>query len=171
MLSFVYKVGQGWFSHVDDESDGGLVLLSSQATVAQKCRDEAVNNLATTMSDMYAFLCEADQVKRFESQAKILIVMLQQTEECAYFIQGYAETSSFRMLSFHLKSNFYQRPAVSVTRTAKNVVPSADDKVTLYQDKFKHLKQAFLGYAILQTEIIVTRVLDVVKDSGKCFHS
>jgi hypothetical protein len=58
-----------------------------------------------------------------------------------------------------------------VTRTAKNLVPSADDKVTLYQDKFKHLKEAFLGYAILQTEIVVTRVLDVVKDSGNCIVS
>jgi hypothetical protein len=59
--------------------------------------------------------------------------------------------------------------ALSVRRTAKNLVPSADDKVTLYQDKFKHLKEAFLGYAILQTEIIVIRVLDVAKDVGKCF--
>jgi hypothetical protein len=64
------------------------------------------------MSDMYAFLCEADQLKRFQSQAKILIVILKQTEECAYFIQGYAETSSFRMSSFHLKSRFYQWPRI-----------------------------------------------------------
>jgi hypothetical protein len=60
------------------------------------------------MSDMYAFLCEADQLKRFKSQAKILTVILKQTEECAYFIQGYAETSSFRVLSLHLKSYFCQ---------------------------------------------------------------
>jgi hypothetical protein len=52
---------------------------------------------------------------------------------------------------------------------AKNLVNSVDDKITLYQDKFKHLKEAFQGYAILHTEIVVTRVLDVVKDAGKCF--
>ena len=58
------------------------------------------------MSDMYAFLCEADQIKQFDSQAHILAVILKQTEECAYFVQGYAETSSFRMSSLHLKLHF-----------------------------------------------------------------
>jgi hypothetical protein len=54
---------------------------------------------------------------------------------------------------------------------AKNLVNSVDDKITLYQDKFKRLKEAFQGYAILQTEIVVTRILDVVKDVGKCIVS
>jgi hypothetical protein len=66
---------------------------------AQKARDEAINRLAVTMSDTYNFLCEAGQVKRFESQAKILAVIAKQTEECAHFIQGYAESKSFRMLT------------------------------------------------------------------------
>jgi hypothetical protein len=123
------------------------------------------------MNDMYAFLCEADQVKRFESQAKILTVILKQTEECAYFIQGYAETSSFRMLSLHLESILTNDRSLSVTRMAKNLVSSVDDKIALYQDKFKHLKEAFQGYAILQTEVVVTRILDVVKDAGKCIVS
>jgi hypothetical protein len=47
------------------------------------------------MSDTYAFLCEADQMKQYKSQAEILIVMVKQTEECAYFIHGYAEKKSF----------------------------------------------------------------------------
>ena len=59
--------------------------------------------------------------------------------------------------------------ALPVKRTAKHLLTSVNDKITLYQDKFKDLKEAFQGYAILQTEIIVTRVLDVVKDVGECF--
>jgi hypothetical protein len=74
-----------------------MLLLPFQAAITQRARDEAINNLAITMSDMYAFLCEADQVKRFESQAKILTVIVKQTEECAYFIQGYDATKSFCM--------------------------------------------------------------------------
>jgi hypothetical protein len=37
----------------------------------------------------------------------------------------------------------------------------------VYKEKFKHLREAFQGYAILQTEIIVTRILDLVTESGK----
>jgi hypothetical protein len=52
------------------------------------------------MTDAYDFLCEADQIKQFESQAKILTLMMRQTEECAYFIQEYAATEGFGMLCF-----------------------------------------------------------------------
>jgi hypothetical protein len=52
------------------------------------------------MTDIYDFLCEADQIKMFEPQAKILTLMMRQTEECAYFIQEYAATDGFGMLSF-----------------------------------------------------------------------
>jgi hypothetical protein len=66
-----------------------------QAALSQNIRDVAINDLAEAMSDTYAFLCEADQIKQFKSQANILIVMAKQTEECAYFIHGYAEKKSF----------------------------------------------------------------------------
>jgi hypothetical protein len=65
--------------------------------IQQKVRDESINKLAVTMSDTYDFLCEAEQVKRFKLQAKILAVIAKQTEECARFIQGYAKSKSFRM--------------------------------------------------------------------------
>jgi hypothetical protein len=66
-----------------------------QAALSQTIRDAAINNLAEAMSDAYVFLCEADQIKQFKTQADILIVMAKQTEECAYFIHGYAKTKSF----------------------------------------------------------------------------
>jgi hypothetical protein len=75
-----------------------LILMDLQAALSQKIRDDVIEDLVVTMSDMYAFLCEAEHVKRFESQAKVLTVMLKQTEECAYFIHGYAETKNFSML-------------------------------------------------------------------------
>jgi hypothetical protein len=55
-----------------------------------------------------------------------------------------------------------------VTKAAKHVFSSVDEKITLYQEKFKHLMDAFQGLAVLQTEIIVTRVLDIVSDTGTC---
>jgi hypothetical protein len=78
-------------SHHDHHS----LSLLFQAALSQTTRDAAINDLTETMSDTYAFLCEAGQIKQFKSQADILIVMAKQTEECAYFIHGYAETKSF----------------------------------------------------------------------------
>jgi len=83
-----------WF-HVQSRAFDYCSLPSFQAVISQTVRDAAINDLSETMSDTYAFLCEADQMKQFQSQADILIVMAKQTEECAYFIHGYAKTKSF----------------------------------------------------------------------------
>jgi hypothetical protein len=37
----------------------------------------------------------------------------------------------------------------------------------MYKEKFKHLHEAFQGYAVLQTEIMVTRILDIATESSK----
>jgi hypothetical protein len=37
----------------------------------------------------------------------------------------------------------------------------------MYKEKFKHLHKEFQGYAILQTEIMVTRILDITTESSK----
>jgi hypothetical protein len=52
-------------------------------------------------------------------------------------------------------------------RAAKHLFTSVDDKVKGYQAKFAHLKAAFQGYVGLETEMIVTRIMDLVSDAGK----
>jgi len=44
---------------------------------------------------------------------------------------------------------------------------SVDEKKDMYKNQFKHLREAFQGYAILQTEIVVTRILDLATESGQ----
>ena len=60
-------------------------------------RDNKIQDLINTISDMYAFVREAKPVEKIKSHAKIFAAIVKQTTECAYFIQEYAETKSFSM--------------------------------------------------------------------------
>ena len=60
-------------------------------------RDNKIQDLINTISDMYAFMREAKPVEKIKSHAKVLAAIVKQTTECAYFIQEYAETKRFSM--------------------------------------------------------------------------
>ena|SRR5438552_986954 len=71
-----------------------------QTLESQAIRDRNIIDLAQTMSHIYAFIIEAQQVNQYEAQANLLVVMVKQTEECAYFIQAYARHQSFSQSLF-----------------------------------------------------------------------
>jgi hypothetical protein len=47
--------------------------------------------LIEVIDDVFSFVKDADEVKKIASHGKILVVMAQQTTECAYFIRDYAK--------------------------------------------------------------------------------
>ena len=52
-------------------------------------------------------------------------------------------------------------------RTVGNTLSrTADTKIQEYESKFKNLKDAFQGRAVLQTEITVSRILGIVDSLG-----
>ena len=68
-----------------------------QIILNQKERDDNLSHLIEVMADAYAFVLEAEPVKKIESQQRIVMVMVKQTAECSYFIREYATTTSFSM--------------------------------------------------------------------------
>jgi hypothetical protein len=66
-----------------------------QIVLNQKERDENLGHLLEMMADAYAFVLEADPVKKIESHKHIVAMIVQQTTECSYFIREYAMTQSF----------------------------------------------------------------------------
>jgi hypothetical protein len=56
-------------------------------------------------------------------------------------------------------------------RTVKNLVSDIDNKIRLYEDKFKELKSAFQERTVLQTGITVLRILDNVENIGGNSHA
>src|ERR1700691_5895126 len=73
-------------------------LRLSQTILAQVDRDEGVVHLAEVMDDAYSFVKEAEPIKKIESHGRIILLMAQQTTECAYFIRDYATNKGFCML-------------------------------------------------------------------------
>lgn len=66
-----------------------------QSIFAQKARDESVDRLVEIMRDTYAFVHEADSLKKIESQKGVIMLLTQQTIDCGYFIRDYAKNKSF----------------------------------------------------------------------------
>ena len=69
-----------------------------QLPVDQKNRDDAINRLARTMSDVFAFVEDAETLKRVEANVKTITLLTQQVTECAYFITEYTKQRNFCQL-------------------------------------------------------------------------
>jgi hypothetical protein len=54
-------------------------------------------------------------------------------------------------------------------RAARDVASDADSKIKQYQDSFNNLKLELQQHAVIHTEIIVLRVLDVVDKIGEFY--
>ena len=72
-------------------------LMLSQTIVSQMDRDDCIVHLLEVIDDVYFFVHEAEPVKKIESHGRIIMLMAQQTTECAYFIRDYAMDKSFCM--------------------------------------------------------------------------
>jgi uncharacterized protein YllA (UPF0747 family) len=139
-----------------------------QIILNQKERDDNLSHLLEVMADAYAFVLEAEPVKKIESQQRIVVVMVKQTTECSYFIREYATTTSFSML-LSIHENHEISPSLSLLgkRVLEHVLSDTDNKIKQYEDKFEALKSAFQERAILQTEITVLRILNIVGGQGQ----
>ena len=59
--------------------------------VNQKDRDERIIRLAGTMSDVFAFVHDAEPLKAIQAHTKAITVLIQQVTECGYFIAEYTK--------------------------------------------------------------------------------
>jgi hypothetical protein len=71
------------------------LLLSKQTILAQKARDDRIRSLLETMSDTFSFVHDAEPLGKVQMLKSTVLLMAQQTTECAYFIRDYAKDSSF----------------------------------------------------------------------------
>jgi hypothetical protein len=66
--------------------------------VRQKNRDERIVRLMGTMSDVLAFVHDAEPLKAIKAHKKTITLLIQQVTECGYFITEYASSNSLRQL-------------------------------------------------------------------------
>lgn len=68
---------------------GSATHPEPQVVLAQVQRDINIIHLAECMDDLYAFMEEAEPLRKIESHRKVMVRIAQQTTECGYFISAY----------------------------------------------------------------------------------
>ena len=86
--------------------------------VDQKDRDGQVIQLAGTMSDVYAFVHDAEPLKAIKAHMQTVTLLIKQVTECGYFITEYTKQKSFCQSS--LVS--YRLPLISMSRASNGEV-------------------------------------------------
>ena len=62
--------------------------------------DEQMIRLAGTMSDVFAFVHDAEPLKAIKAHIKTITLLIQQVTECGYFITEYTKRKNFCPSSF-----------------------------------------------------------------------
>ncbi|KAH7913261.1 WD40-repeat-containing domain protein [Hygrophoropsis aurantiaca] len=121
------------------------VLSAAQKIVlAQKDRDDSIIKLMEAMNRAYAFVQEAEPLRKIEFHREVITLLSQQTLECAYFIRDYARNKSFWL------------------RTMKYLISDVNAKIQQYVSKFQELQSVLEGISTIHTGITVIRMLDQV---------
>ena len=147
-------------------------------------RDNKIQDLINTISDMYAFMREAKPVEKIKSHAKILAAMRNKPRNALISFKNMPKP---KVLVCFLSILGLLTPDLVCSigiRAIKNRLLSVDDVIQGYRSKFADLQSNFERRAILQTEIAVvgtestirsiditvTRVLDVTSGAGGRFY-
>ena len=142
-------------------------LKLSQIILAQVDRDSCIVRLVEIMDDVFSFVKEAEPIKKIKSHGQIIELMSQQATECAYFIRDYAINKSLCRSSYTAPRSVSLLRSLPGTRTLSNFTSDVDSKIKQYEEKFNKLKSAFQDRAILETEIIVSRMFGNLNSLGQ----
>ncbi|KAH7916685.1 hypothetical protein BJ138DRAFT_995157 [Hygrophoropsis aurantiaca] len=129
------------------------ILSAAHKTIfAQADRDDAVHSLWDSLHDMYQCILEAEPLKANDVQKEDIHQMVEQTVECAQFIQHYA-----------LHPNFGKR-------LVKNIFSGTDSRISGFTKRIKDLKRALKEKTILQTNICTMRIEKELKELAKTIN-
>ena len=111
------------------------------------------------MNDTFNIVEMADKLRR-QSNSNIIMRMVQQTTECAWFIRDYIKIGEFcelyKMISLFIICTHSHKGK----RMAKNIMSSRKDQVDKFKSKFDELRNAFQANSVAEIEITVLRVVD-----------
>ncbi|OCH90174.1 hypothetical protein OBBRIDRAFT_835237 [Obba rivulosa] len=104
---------------------------------AQKERDENVENLAVDMAQLWTILSEIQSFEMIKSMKEVFDAVAEVTEECAEFLDKYAENTFTQRL---VKGYFV-----------------LDGKISSFRDSFNNLKERLVRGTSVQTWVTVER--------------
>src|SRR5271155_1351580 len=121
------------------------------------------------MIDTFDIVEKAEQLRR-ESKSKIIMRMVQQTTECAWFIRDYMKLKEFCELHKIISLFSLYIDNREGKRMAKNIASSPKDQVKKFKSKFVELQSAFQADGVIEIEIAVLRVVDDLRSLKKALN-
>ena len=70
-------------------------MTFTQVLMDQKDRDDRIVRLAGMMTNVFAFVEDAEPLKKIKAHIKTITLLMQQVTECGYFITDYAKRKNF----------------------------------------------------------------------------
>ncbi|GJJ10331.1 hypothetical protein Clacol_004557 [Clathrus columnatus] len=126
-------------------ADLGVSIITNTQQI-----DQNILDLFKTLDSTYEFIEESTEIQSHPSYQRILSNLAKQTQECAYFIRGYAK-----------KRNFWIRVGMNIGGEPIRL------RVQSYQDSFAKLLAEFQTRSALHTEISVGRLFELNKLMGE----
>ncbi|GJJ09203.1 hypothetical protein Clacol_003425 [Clathrus columnatus] len=123
--------------------------------------DQNILGLFETLDSTYKFIEESTEIQNHPSYQQILSSLAKQTQECAYFIRGYAKKQNFCTDALKLYDNDWIRVGMNIFGESIRL------RVQSYQDSFAKLLVEFQTRSTLHTEISVDRLLELNKSMSE----
>jgi replicative DNA helicase len=121
------------------------------------------------MNNTFDIVEKADELRR-KSKSKIVMRMIQQTTECAWFIRDYMKIEEFCTLRMIISLYSCTHSSGEGKRMAKNIASSRKDQVDQFKSKFHDLRHAFQAEGVVEIEIAVLRVMDDLQSMKNNLH-
>ena len=130
--------------------------------LAQQARDSKIQGLVKEMGKTYSFTVSVDELKNYPVLQDIIVLMLEQTIECGYFIQEYTRSNFGGMLVYSridgsMIDGQLERAIVN------SIKDDVDSQITKFCTVFANLRKDFDSRALVHVALVVSRMASSVE--------
>ena len=130
--------------------------------LAQQARDSKIQGLVKEMWKTYSFTVSVDELKNYPVLQDIIVLMLEQTIECGYFIQEYTRSNFGGMLVYSridgsMIDGQLERAIVN------SIKDDVDSHITKFCTVFANLRKDFDSRALVHVALVVSRTASSVE--------
>ena len=125
--------------------------------LAQQARDEKIQGLIKEMEKTYSFTVSVDELKNYPVLQDIIVLMLEQTIECGYFIQEYTRSN----FGGELLVNWCVDGSMADGQLERVIVNSTNDvdgQISKFCAAFADLRKNFDSKALVHVALVVSRM-------------
>ena len=131
--------------------------------LAQQARDSKIQGLVKEMGKTYSFTVSVDELKNYPVLQDIIVLMLEQTIECGYFIQEYTRSNFGGMLLAYRRIDGSVVDGQLERAIVNSIMDDVDSQITKFCTVFANLRKDFDSRALVHVALVVSRMASSVE--------